>query len=382
MSFLPLLLSETAVMRNSSFAALLAGLSAATLACSSDTPEPTSLTSTDAATAAAVTLPKVTPQSSGTTNRLQAISPVSNRVAWASGTGGTFAVTTDGGAHWHSGVVPGAADLQFRDVQGVSANVAYLMSIPGDDGTPSRIYKTTDGGDTWKRQFESNLSASFYDCFAFWDRDRGIAFSDPVGDGIIPALRVTDGKHWTNIGGRLPKARSGEFGFAASGTCVATQGTQNAWIITGGSVARVYATTDGGDSWKAYRTPIVQGLASGAAGGTTVAFRDARHGIIAGGDIGELDRHTRNVAVSSDGGATWELVTPTPIEGSVYGLAYAPAGGTRAVVATGPGGAVYSTNEGRTWHQLPGVSGCWAVAFADRVGWLVGVDGQILKLTF
>ena len=366
-------------MRNSSLAALQAGLSAATLACSSDSPEPTSLTPIDNA-AAAVTLPKVTPQSSGTTNRLQAISPVTNRIAWASGAGGSIAVTTDGGAHWRSGVVPGASDLQFRDVQGVSANVAYLMSVPGDDGTPSRIYKTTNGGDTWKLQFQSNISTSFYDCFAFWDRDRGIAFSDPVGNGIIPALRVTDGKHWTNIGGRLPKARSGEFGFAASGTCVATQGTQNAWIITGGAVARVYATTDGGDTWKAYRTPIVQGLP--AAGGTTVAFRNASHGIIAGGDITEADQHTRNVAVSSDGGATWELVTSTPFDGSVYGLAYAPAGGTRAVVATGPGGAAYTTNEGRTWHQLPGVSGCWAVAFADRVGWLVGVGGQILKVTF
>jgi photosystem II stability/assembly factor-like uncharacterized protein len=145
-------------------------------------------------------------------------------------------------------------------------------------------------------------------------------------------------------------------------------------------VARVFATTDGGDTWKAYRTPIVQGLP--AAGGTTVAFRDAHHGIIAGGDIAEADLHTRNVAVSDDGGATWSLVTSTPFDGSVYGLAYAPGLGTRAVVATGPGGAAYSTNEGRTWHTLPGVAGCWAVAFADRVGWLVGVDGQILKVTF
>jgi photosystem II stability/assembly factor-like uncharacterized protein len=365
-------------MRTPSLATLLAGLCAATLACS-ESPEPTALTPVDAP-AAGATLPTVTAQSSGTAERLQAISPVNNRVAWASGTGGTFALTTDGGAHWHSGVVPGASELQFRDVQGVSANVAYLMSVPGDDGTPSRIYKTTDGGSTWRLQFESNIAASFYDCFAFWDRDRGIAFSDPVGNGVFPVLRVEDGRHWTNIGGRLPKARDGEFGFAASGTCVATQGTQHAWIITGGVVARVIATTDGGDTWKAYRTPIVQGLP--AAGGTTVAFRDARHGIIAGGDITEADVRTKNVAVSSDGGVTWELATPTPFQGSVYGLAYAPAGGTRAVVATGPGGAAYSANEGGTWHLLPGVAGCWAVAFADRVGWLVGVNGQILKISF
>ena len=57
-----------------------------------------------ALTAAAPTL---TPQRSGTTNRLQAVSPVSARVVWASGVGGTFTVTTDGGATWRAGVVPG-----------------------------------------------------------------------------------------------------------------------------------------------------------------------------------------------------------------------------------------------------------------------------------
>ena len=104
---------------------------------------------------------------------------------------------------------------------------------------------------------------------------------------MFPVLRTTDGKNWMNIGGRLPKAKSGEFGFAASGTCVATQGRRTRWIITGGATARVLATTNGGDTWKAYDTPIVQGLP--AAGGATVAFRDAHHGIIAGGDIAEID---------------------------------------------------------------------------------------------
>ena len=197
-------------------------------------------------------------------------------------------------------------------------------------------------------------------------------------------LRTTNGRTWTNIGGRLPKARSGEFGFAASGTCAATQGTQNAWIVTGGSIARVVATTDGGDSWHAYRLPIVQGLPSpdAAAGATTIAFRDAHHGIVAGGDIGETQPRTKNVAVSDDGGVTWSLTTSTPFTGSVYGLAYAPGAGARAVVATGPGGAAYSANEGKTWQLLPGVANCWAVAFADQAGWLVGTNGQILKVTF
>src|SRR5512146_2855773 len=73
--------------------------------------------------------PTLTPQNSGTNQGLIAVSPVNPEIVWASGRGGTFAATTDGGAHWRSGVVPGAESLQFRDVQGVSAKVAYLMSI-------------------------------------------------------------------------------------------------------------------------------------------------------------------------------------------------------------------------------------------------------------
>src|SRR5437660_4984480 len=52
--------------------------------------------------------PTTTPQTSDTTNRLQAVSPVDENVVWASGVGGTYTVTTDGGNHWAAHVVPGA----------------------------------------------------------------------------------------------------------------------------------------------------------------------------------------------------------------------------------------------------------------------------------
>src|SRR5579871_6272638 len=86
--------------------------------------------------------PKLTPQTSGTTQLLIAVSPVNSRVVWAAGTGGTYVVTTDGGQHWKAAVVPSAENLQFRDVYGVSDRVAYLMSIPNNTGpTDFRIYK-------------------------------------------------------------------------------------------------------------------------------------------------------------------------------------------------------------------------------------------------
>jgi photosystem II stability/assembly factor-like uncharacterized protein len=121
------------------------------VACGGDptAPAPDAVSELDASRRHA-SAPTVTPQTSGTTNRLQAISVVSPRVVWVSGLGGTYAVTTDGGASWRAGVVPGAETLQFRDVEAFSARVAYLMAA--GSGTDSRIYKTEDGGASGRPQ--------------------------------------------------------------------------------------------------------------------------------------------------------------------------------------------------------------------------------------
>jgi photosystem II stability/assembly factor-like uncharacterized protein len=332
--------------------------------------------------------PTLTPQNSGTTNGLIAVSPVNPQVVWASGRAGTFTVTTDGGQTWRAGVVPGAEALQFRDVQGFSATVAYLLSI-GTSGDPTdfRIYKTEDGGANWTELFVNQNPNAFYDCFAFWTPMRGIAHSDSV-NGVFPDLRTTDGMTWLDISGNMPPALPGEFSFASSGTCVTTQGGNNAWIATGGaSIARILATRDGGDTWNAYDTPLVS---SPSAGAFTVAFRNPWNGIVGGGDLDPNDPNSADTAISSDGGVTWTLTNPPPVTGAIFGLSYVGQKGNgggndgRAVVITAnDGGAAWTPDEGTTWYTLPGVTGFWAVGFASpKAGWLVGTDGRILKISF
>ena len=334
--------------------------------------------------------PTLTPQNSGTTQGLIAVSPVNPRVVWASGRGGTYLLTTDGGTTWKAGVVPGAEALQFRDVQGFSEKVAYLQSI-GNNPTDFRIYKTTDGGATWTMQFQNQNPSAFYDCFAFWTPKRGISHSDSV-NGAFPDLRTADGTTWQSISSNMPPALSGEASFAASGTCVATQGGRNAWIATGGStVARILSTKDQGNTWNAYDTPLVS---SPSAGAFTVAFRNPWNGIVGGGDLDPADPNSARTATSDDGGVTWKLTSAPPVTGAIFGLAYVGRAGTsagqegdasgRAVVITAnAGGAAWTPDEGNTWFSLPGVTGFWAVAFASpKAGWLVGVNGTILKISF
>jgi photosystem II stability/assembly factor-like uncharacterized protein len=322
--------------------------------------------------------PTLQPQRSGTTRRLQAISAVNPQVAWASGLGGTFVRTTDGGRSWHAGVVPGADSLEFRDIEAVSDRVAYLLAA--GEGSASRIYKTVDAGRTWSLQFRSSDPKAFFDCLAFWSPTRGLAISDAVA-GRFPALLTTDGKRWRDIGARLPPAQADEAAFAASGTCIITLGRERAWIATGSAArSRVLLTSDGGLTWSESQTPIAS---HSGAGNFTIAFRDSVNGIVAGGDLDTANARPRErVAVSGDGGHTWRLRSPPPFAGPVFGLSYVP-GLSKTVVITGPGGAAWSPDEGENWHRLNDASGYWAVDFADREsGWLVGTDGRILKVTF
>ena len=319
----------------------------------------------------------VTPQVSNTTQSLIGLHPVNDRVVWASGGGGTFLRTTDGGVHWRAGVVPGAEGVQFRDVQAVDSLTAWLLSIPSGDS--ARIYRTTDGGEHWTLQFQNHEPAAFYDCFAFWDSRRAIAISDAVR-GRIPILLTDDGgDHWTLLPDvAAPPADSGEGSPAASGTCVVAKRPGYAWIgtIGGKQGARVLRTADGGRSWQSAITPI--GHRAPGAGIFTLVFRDRLRGVAAGSED-STKVPTGRVAGTTDGGRTWRLLGEPAFRGTVYGLATVP-GRPRTLIATGPGGSSISRDGGGSWAPLDAANH-WAVAFASsKTGWMVGPRGRIAKI--
>ncbi len=143
---------------------------------------------------------------------LRGLSVVSEKIIWASGTGGTFLRTIDGGKTWTVGKVPEAENLDFRDVEAFDANTAYLLSI--GEGENSRIYKTIDGGVTWKMQFKNTNGRAFFDALAFWDKNTGMAMSDPV-DGKYFLLKTDDGETWKIADTeKMANAKTGEAAFS------------------------------------------------------------------------------------------------------------------------------------------------------------------------
>lgn len=322
--------------------------------------------------------PVLTTQESGTGALLQAVSVVDENVVWVSGHRSTYAVTTDGGATWRAGQVPGTDTLQFRDVHAFSADVAYLLGAgPGD---MSRIYMTSDGGTSWELQWVNPEPAGFYDCMDFWDENTAVTYGDAI-DGELRLIRTTDGgRHWLPVPqGGLPAARGSEGGFAASGTCMVTGGNDVGWIGTGSGVARVLVTSDRGATWKAWETPIVSNAP--ASGITSLAFWDTENGMAFGGDLAISDAHVDNSAITSDGGITWRLTSHSHMLGSIYGSAYVPGTSGPTVVVVGPNGMDYSIDTGTTWVGLDTLS-YWAVGFAGPdAGWAVGPGGRITRIT-
>ena len=316
----------------------------------------------------------LTMQSSGTSALLQAVSPVSDGVVWVSGHQATYARSLDGGTTWEAMEMPGAEGLQFRDVAAFDDRTAYLMS--SGTGELSRIYRTDDGGGTWRLQYTATHPEAFLDCMDFWSPDRGLVYGDEV-DGEPFLLRTEDGgESWSRVDAAgLPAALDGEGGFAASGTCLITGEDGRAWVATGaGGRARVLSTEDYGVTWSVVDAPVVGGASSGL---TTIQIAPDGGGIALGGVIGNDTIRSDNVIVTADGGDSWADGGALAMTGPVYGSSLLG----DVAVAVGPRGMNWSTDGGASWRTADTLT-YWAVAFSSaQAGWAVGPGGRIVKLS-
>ena len=301
---------------------------------------------------------------------LRGLSVVNQNVIWASGTGGTFLKTIDGGKNWTVGAIAGAEKLDFRDIEAFDANTAYLLSI--GNGETSRIYKTIDGGKSWEMQFKATDEKIFLDAIAFWDKDHGIAMGDPV-NGYFYLLRTDDGgKKWYPLStDKMFPAKDGEAAFAASGTCIITQGKSNVWLVSGGKSARVQYSTNRGNSWIAKDSPIISGADS--QGIFSIAMFDAKSGIIVGGDYQKPNEVVPNLAFTSNGGANWKL--SKGFNGYRSGVTFVD---KKTIVAVGSSGSDISKDGGKTWTNLD-KENYNSVQAKNNAIWAVGANGLVSK---
>ncbi len=352
-------------------------------------------------------------ETSGTTASLRGIHAAGGGVVWASGTNGTVLRTEDAGYMWQTcAMPPGAEKLDFRAIWAWDANTAIVLSSgPGD---LSRLYKTTDGCSHWKQLDTNNEKEGFWDALWFSDRDHGLVLGDPtLADKVLDplggpnfALRYTldGGATWGHVfspqndhPGRNLQGLDGEAFFAASNSSMTWH---DGWLWLGTSQGRVLrrpirdsdfraagiaGLPDPGTNpptywmdWQSIVTPLKS--ASKTGGIFSIAFRDATHGLIVGGDYVQSKEREGTAAWSRDGGVHWALSAEPP---GGYRSSAAWDAADQLWITVGPNGSDLSRDDGKTWQPIehapsnPPKGGEWN---ALSLPWVVGPNGRIAKL--
>ncbi len=312
------------------------------------------------------------------TTSFRGLDALDRRTAWVAGakpvgeddvTGAVYR-THDGGRTWTDVTPPESDGLQFRDVELTGRRTAVVLAI--GEGDASRIYRTTDDGRTWTETFRADDPRSFFDCLDFYSGGRtGLVMGDPV-DGKFQILRTTDGGvSWDLVpSDGMPAAVPDEYGFAASGDCLVVDGG-TAYFGTGGSVSRIFSSTDRGTTWTATDSTLPPGPSAGVFG---FAF-DRRHGVAVGGDFA-APAHGVSAVPDGDG---WRRAGD--LTHLAEDAAYLPRG---ALLATGESGDVmgtsWSADGGETWRRLSD-TGFHTLDCTPSACFAAGGKGRVAVLT-
>ena len=93
--------------------------------------------------------PLIELQQSGVDVSFRGLGVLNENEAWVSGTKGTVLRTQNAGKSWEKITVPGADTLDFRDLELLNDSTVLLMSI--GPGSSSKIFKSTNQGDSWRK---------------------------------------------------------------------------------------------------------------------------------------------------------------------------------------------------------------------------------------
>lgn len=320
-------------------------------------------------------------QQSGSTAGFRGIHSVDGTVAWASGTDGTVLRTEDGGAHWQKcATPPGAEDLDFRGVWAWDAKTAIVMSA--GPGGQSRLYKTTDGCSHWTQERQNSEKDGFWDAVRFQtqdfgasgDQQPGVLIGDPVRGRFYTEVLIP-GHGWA-VDDSSCAAVQGEGAFAASNSSVYVFGSGRYILVTGGKLGArallspLLAYNDGTKGCLAVWLPLAGGADS--TGAFSVGFRDAKHGVVVGGDYKKPNDSSGTAAWTKDGGRHWKAASQPP---RGYRSAVAWNAEAKVWIAAGSNGSDISRDDGKTWQRLD--DGNWN---ALSPPYIVGPNGRIGKL--
>ncbi len=267
-------------------------------------------------------------------------------------------LTVDGGTSWRSIGPPGKA---IYDLAIVDSSHIWLASGAGE------ILATTNGGQTWDRQYLDSTKCRFMNYVRMFDLNNGVA----MGDGIVdsgPALFIST----TDGGNTWISKNDSAFGGLSYNiwTQVSFVDRDTGYFFEMGvNPNRLYRTNDAGATWHITNYPLtnaqIVSFSTGNIGLATPWFAD------------------QSVYRTLDGGTTWESFQSPRIGWGGMDIAYAPGDPSMVWMADEGGQMLHSDDTGRTWTVQLSVGGhnqLRDVAIISPThGWLLGDGGRIYR---
>ena len=233
-------------------------------------------------------------------------------------TGGGLWKTTDGGQNWEpvtDGQI-GSASIGAVQVCEADPDVVYMgtgeTQIRGNIQQGDGAYKSTDGGETWEHiglretQNIARIRIHPENCDVAWAAAFGKHSANNPERGLF---KTTDGgETWRKVLYRSEKAGAVDVSVDATNPDVLYASVWEAWrrswgMSSGGEDSGLFKSTDGGESWTEITDNV--GLSEGPVGKIGVAVSPANPD-----RVWALIEHEPDGGVwrSDDAGATWEKV--------------------------------------------------------------------------
>ncbi|MGH9475464.1 MAG: VPS10 domain-containing protein [Terriglobales bacterium] len=252
--------------------------------------------------------------------------------------------TADGGKTWqHIGLTDTQIISAIR-VDPSNPDVVYVAALghPSAPNPERGIFKSTDGGQTWKKILFRNDQTGGIDLaldphnpqviyaalWQAWRKSWGMASGGP-GSGLF---KSTDGgATWAEITRNpgMPRGIIGKIGITVSGA-----DSNRLYALVEARDGGVFRSDDGGATWK--RVNSQNTLRQRAFYFSDIVADPQKKDTVYGGNVGFYR--------STDGGVTWKRVRG----GDTHGVWIDPTDDRRMIVSN-DSGATVSTNAGQTW---------------------------------
>ncbi len=173
-------------------------------------------------------------------NAILSIKFIDEQIGWAIGWYGKALKTTDGGENWEEASLGTEPNLSFNEIVFANPLVGWIVGggqYPNNKGY-GRIFKTEDGGETWYKVHQNDIS--FLYSIDFVGENLGFACGE---NGFI--IKTTDGgDSWNSLEVKKAEYHISDIQFLNSSVGYAC-----------GYYSTILKTTDGGDSWQKQTSP-------------------------------------------------------------------------------------------------------------------------------